>query len=92
MTHDVFISYSADDKPIADAMCTNLESNSIRCWIAPRDILPGMDWGSSIIDAIASSRVMVLLLSSHSNNSLQVNREVEPSIKALPSYHFELKR
>jgi hypothetical protein len=80
MTHDVFISYSADDKPIADAMCTNLESNSIRCWIAPRDILPGMDWGSSIIDAIASSRVMVLLLSSHSNNSLQVKREVERAV------------
>jgi hypothetical protein len=80
MAHDVFISYSADDKPIADAMCSTLESKGIRCWIAPRDILPGMDWGSSIIDAIAASRVMVLLLSSNSNVSSQVKREVERAV------------
>jgi hypothetical protein len=77
MAHDVFISYSANDKPIADAMCSTLESNGLRCWIAPRDILPGMDWGGSIIDAIATSRVMVLVLSSNSNTSSQVKREVE---------------
>ncbi len=80
MAHDVFISYSADDKPIADAMCSTLELKGIRCWIAPRDIRPGMDWGSSIIDAIATSRVMVLLLSSHSNTSIQVKREVERAV------------
>jgi hypothetical protein len=80
MAHDVFISYSADDKPIADAMCSTLESNGLRCWIAPRDILPGMDWGGSIIDAIATSRVMVLVLSSNSNSSSQVKREVERAV------------
>lgn len=80
MAHDVFISYSANDKQIADAMCSTLESKGIRCWIAPRDILPGMDWGGSIIDAIATSRVMILLLSSHSNTSSQVKREVERAV------------
>ena len=80
MAHDVFISYSADDKPIADAMCSTLESNDIRCWIAPRDIVPGMDWGGSIIEAIGTSRVMVLLLSSNSNVSKQVKREVERAV------------
>lgn len=80
MPHDVFISYSIDDKPIADAMCSTLESKGIRCWIAPRDILPGMDWGGAIIDAIAASHVMVLLLSSNSNTSSQVRREVERAV------------
>jgi hypothetical protein len=80
MAHDVFISYSANDKPIANAMCSTLESNGLRCWIAPRDILPGMDWGGSIIDAIATSRVMVLVLSSNSNSSSQVRREVERAV------------
>lgn len=80
MAHDVFISYSIDDRPVADAMCSTLESNGIRCWIAPRDILPGMDWGGSIIAAIATSRVMVLVLSSKSNASLQVKREVERAV------------
>ncbi len=39
---DVFISYSSDDKLIADAICAELESRRIRCWIAPRDALPGI--------------------------------------------------
>ncbi|MEO6639126.1 MAG: TIR domain-containing protein [Ginsengibacter sp.] len=80
MAHDIFISYAANDKPIADTMCYSLEAKGIRCWIAPRDILAGMDWGSSIIDAIASSRIMILLLSSHSNTSIQVKREVERAV------------
>ena len=40
MAHDVFISHSSKDKPIADAICANLEGTGIRCWIAPRDIAP----------------------------------------------------
>ena len=54
MAHDVFISYSSKDKLIADAACAILESKGIRCWIAPRDILPGADWGESIVDALES--------------------------------------
>ena len=80
MTHDVFISYSSKDKLTADAICSIFETNGIRCWIAPRDILPGMDWGASIIDAINDSQVMVLILSSNSNASEQVKREVERAV------------
>lgn len=80
MAHEVFISYSSKDTAKADSIVTTLEAKGIRCWIAPRDILPGMDWGSSIIDAITSSRVMVLLLTSHSNISSQVRREVERAV------------
>jgi len=36
MTHDIFISYSIMDKPIADAICANLEGAGVRYWIAPR--------------------------------------------------------
>ena len=39
MAHDVFISYPAEDKITADAVCATLEAKEIRCWIAPRDIL-----------------------------------------------------
>jgi hypothetical protein len=80
MAHDVFISYSAEDRAVADAMCSTLEADGVRCWMAPRDIMPGADWGGSIIDAIASSRVMVLVLSSNSNASSQVKREVERAV------------
>lgn len=80
MTHDVFISYSTKDKLVADAMCSIFENSGIRCWIAPRDILPGGDWGASIIDAISDSQVLVLILSANSNASEQVKREVERAV------------
>lgn len=80
MAHDVFISYSTKDKLIADAMCAIFETDGIRCWIAPRDILPGMDWGEAIIDAITDSQVMILILSANSNASEQVKREVERAV------------
>jgi ABC-type sugar transport system substrate-binding protein len=76
MTHDVFISYSSKDKPIADGVCANLESAGIRCWIAPRDITPGEDWPTAITRAISQSRVMVLVFSASSNSSEDVGREI----------------
>jgi hypothetical protein len=50
MSHDVFISHSSADKRAADAACALLEARGIKCWIAPRDIRPGSDWGESIIN------------------------------------------
>jgi multiple sugar transport system substrate-binding protein len=76
MAHDVFISYSSKDKPIADAICASLEGAGIRCWIAPRDIGAGEDWPTSIAKAIPASRLMVLIFSSHSNSSEDVGREL----------------
>ena len=80
MAHDVFISYSSKDKLIADAACAILEAKGIRCWIAPRDILPGADWGESIVDALSHARVFVLVFSSHANASQQIRREVERAV------------
>jgi hypothetical protein len=81
MAHDVFISYSHKDKSVADAICSRLERGRIRCWYAPRDIPSGADWASSIVDAINSTKVMVLVFSDHSNSSDQVLREVSLAVK-----------
>jgi hypothetical protein len=80
MAHDVFVSYSQKDKSTADAVVARLEQDGSRCWIAPRDILPGTSWGDAIAEAIAASRVMVLVLSANSNRSRQVIREVERAV------------
>jgi hypothetical protein len=77
MAHDVFISYCSSDKDVAEVVCAGLEGRGISCWIAPRDILPGLTWGSAIVDAITEARVMVLICSSETNKSEQVEREVE---------------
>ena len=78
--HDVFISYSKNDKYTADAICSALESNLIRCWISPRDVDAGRKWGSAIIDAIEDCKVMVLVFSSNAKVSEQVLREVERAV------------
>src|SRR5579872_45467 len=76
VAHDVFISYSAEDKLTADAACAVLEAAGIRCWIAPRDVTPGSEWSASVIDAIAEVRAFVLVFSAHANASEQIKREV----------------
>ena len=76
MAHDVFISYSSNDKAVADAVCAGLEAARVRCWVAPRDVPPGAEWAASIVDALKSSRVMVLVYSRNSHKSEQVHREL----------------
>lgn len=80
--HDVFISYSYKDKKVADAICTNLELNGIKCWYAPRNIVSGEDWASSIVKAIVKARVFVLVFSEYSNGSEQVLNEVSAAFNA----------
>lgn len=81
MNFDIFISYSSKDKPAADAACAVLEANGIRCWIAPRDVMPGQEYGAAIMEAIERCRVMVLIFSSNANESPQIRREIERAVK-----------
>ena len=80
MPFDVFISHSSKDKQAADATCAALEAAGIRCWIAPRDVRPGSEYAVAIIEAIDGCRIMVVIVSSHSNESRQVPREVERAV------------
>ena len=80
MERDVFISYSHKDKAVADAICAKLEEDGIRCWYAPRDIVPGADWAASIVEAIKSVKVMILIFTDYSNSSQQVLREVNTAV------------
>lgn len=81
MARDVFISYSSKNKDAADAVCAALEGAGVSCWIAPRDTEVGA-YGPSIIRAIRSARVFVLILSEDSNTSQHVLREVERAVNA----------
>lgn len=81
MSHDVFISYSTKDKSTADAVCSILEQNRIRCWIAPRDVTPGKKYAACIVDSIKQCKVMVVIFSSNSNSSDAVSSEIECAMK-----------
>lgn len=88
MSYEVFISYSSDDKAVAETVLTKLEANGIKCWIAPRDILPGTEYARAIIGAIRECPIMVFIFSATSNNSQFVMREldcaVDESMKIIP--------
>jgi hypothetical protein len=76
MAHDAFVSYSKNDIETVAAICKALEENGLSCWYAPRNVPIGADWDASIMEALAASRVMILVWSSHSDQSKQVKREV----------------
>jgi hypothetical protein len=80
MAHDVFICHSSKDKTVADAVCSVLESEGIRCWIAPRDVLAGLSYGEAILEAINGAKVMVVVFSSSANASPQIEREIERAV------------
>ena len=77
MPKDVFISYSQDDKVWAEKVCAQLEEAGIGCWIAPRDIAPGVTWPAAITGAIRECRLMVIIFSTHANQSPHMAREIE---------------
>lgn len=88
----VFISYSSKDRTVANMAVALLEERDHRCWIAPRDILPGEEWGEAIIKGIRASSVFVLIFSHNANASPQVLREVERAVNAgIPIIPFRIE-
>ena len=80
MAHDIFVSHSNKDKIAADAVVAHLERDGLRCWCAPRDILPGASWASSIVQGINSCKAMVVIFSANANQSDHIRREVERAV------------
>lgn len=80
--HEVFVSYSSKNKKIVDAIVADFERNGVKCWYAPRDIMPGEPWAAAITRALESAKVMLLVYTSESNSSHQVMNEVNLAASA----------
>ncbi len=88
----IFISYSSCDLGVATNISSDLEQHGKKCWIAPRDIPPGMEYGEEIIRGIESSDAFILILSEASNASPHVLREVERAVsKKLPLFVIKIQ-
>jgi TolB-like protein len=74
---DVFLCHASADGAAAAALVARLESQGLRCWIAPRDVTPGSLYADSIVRAINATRVLVLLLSRDAVASPHVSKEIE---------------
>ena len=78
--HQVFISYKSDDSALAMKVVKALEENGIPCWIAERDIRTGSNYARDIPSAIKNANFLLLLLTSKSQESPWVLRELDVAI------------
>ena len=87
----IFISYASAQQKTAERICTFLEAGGKRCWIAPRDIPAGSNYGEEIIKGIEESDALVLVFDAAANESQHVLREVERAVsKKLPILVYRL--
>jgi TolB-like protein len=73
----VFISHASQDAPLAQKVCSALETGGHSCWFAPRDVVPATLYAEGIVRALDESRVLVLVLSEHAVASAHVGKELE---------------
>ena len=75
--YDVVVSHSTNDSVYANELVDRLEQDGLRCWIAPRDIGPGTEYGTEIVRGLRRAKALVLLLSDDARTSRHVLSEVE---------------
>lgn len=91
MEHQVFLSYSTKDFALAEKLYGYLTGQGLLCWMAPRSIAPGEEYGKAIIAGIEQAKVFVLLYSENSNQSQHVLREVERCVnKNIPLIAYKV--
>ena len=87
----IFISYASAQRETAEHICAFLEAGGKQCWIAPRDIPAGSNYGEEIIKGIEDSDALVSVFDKAANESQHVLREVERAVsKKLPIVVYRL--
>lgn len=88
----VFVSYSSKESDAANEIKRILEINGVSCWIAPQSIPAGSDYAQEIPQAISKCKVLLLLLSKASQESIWVPKEVGTAIsegKIVIPFHID---
>jgi ribosomal protein L7/L12 len=74
----LFISHSTrDGGAIAQGLAAALEAAGQRCWIAPRDVKPGIPYPGQIVAGIEGSNGLVLIVTPSANESPDVLQELQ---------------
>jgi hypothetical protein len=76
MKNVVYVSHAYEDKSIADAIYSKLESAHLKCWKTNQGTGAFEDWREPGRKAIASSRVIVVVLSENANAAPHLEREI----------------
>lgn len=75
-TTNVFISYSHQDKEIAERICSLLSEHGITYWIDREGVRHGDDFKEDIVNAIVCSDILLFISSENSNRSRNTIKEV----------------
>ena len=73
---DVFVSYSRQDNDKVMELTAKLRSAGVRMWMDVRNIDGAAMWGEEIVNALAKSKVLLLLVSKSAVASQNVVKEV----------------
>ncbi len=76
MDRPVFISYSSIDKAVAEQVCAAVEKAGHGCWMAPRDIEPGADYPSAVLDGLRNAHAVVVIVSAAAVASPHILTEI----------------
>ena len=88
-----FISHATADRELTEKISEMLEARGIECWIAPRDLIPGRDYGEEIIRGIEETSATILILSENANNSTFVKKEIERAVsKSKPVFPVRIRQ
>ncbi len=74
--HQVFISYQNADRELTEQLARGLEAAGFATWYYDRDSRVGFNYMEYLTEVIVGCQAMVLLISPHSVQSRQVEREV----------------
>ncbi len=75
MGSDIFLSYSRADQQLAEQFVKIASARGLSVWYDEM-IEGGQDWRGKIVDALGTSKALVILFSEHSNSSRQLIKEL----------------
>lgn len=81
MTKRAFLCHSSVDALLAQRIVDELEAAGFPCWIAPRDVVSGVNYPRQLVHAIQECSVFVVLVTPASAQSDHVLRELEQAAR-----------
>ncbi len=78
--NDIFVSYSSKDTDIVNYIVAKLRDMNIPYWKAPEMIPAGSSYAKEIPKAIQNCQIVLLILSSSSQESIWVEKEIDSAI------------
>lgn len=65
----IFLSHSHKDAELAHEICTEIELNNLKCFLAPRDLQSGEHFSEAIRDALRRSKELIIIITPNSISS-----------------------